>query len=78
MINVCVGAWQCFVDASHQSASGTKTATSEHAQLRDTVMALRLREASLVNDMNALKRRLIELETQVCSSSNRKPVLERK
>jgi len=28
-------------------------------------MALRLREASLLNDINALKRRLIELETQV-------------
>lgn len=54
--------WQCFVDDS-QSASGSKT-SSAHAQLRDTVMALRLREASLVSDMNALKRRLIELETQ--------------
>jgi len=31
-------------------------------------MALRLREASVVSDMNAVKRRLIELETQVCST----------
>ena len=55
---------QCFVDDS-QSASGAKT--SSQAELRDTVMALRLREASLVSDVNAVKRRLIELETQVCS-----------
>jgi len=34
-------------------------------------MALRLREASLVSDMSAVKRRLIELETQVCAASLR-------
>jgi len=58
---LCV--WQCFVD-DNQSGFGAKT--SSQAELRDTVMALRLREASLVSDMSALKRRLIELETQVC------------
>ena len=56
--------WQCFVD-DNQSGFGAKTSST--SELRDTVMALRLREASLVSDMSALKRRLIELETQVCT-----------
>jgi len=48
--------------------SGLRSKASTHtSELRDTVMALRLRDASLVSDMNALKRRLIELETQVCT-----------
>ena len=39
-------------------------------------MALRLREASLVSDMNTLKRRLIELETQVCMQLSRSSALQ--
>jgi len=45
--------------------STAKPSASSQAELRDTVMALRLREASLISDMNTLKRRLVELETQV-------------
>jgi len=54
------------VEGGQSSGSGGKTSSTQTAELRDTVMALRLRETSLVSDMNALKRRLIELETQVC------------
>jgi len=43
-------------------------AAAGQTELRDTVMALRLREASLLSDTNALKCRLIEIETQVCVS----------
>jgi len=64
MLLFCCG-WQCFVDNNH-SGFGAKPSTQ--AELRDTVMALRLRETSLVSDINALKCRLIELETQVCKS----------
>ena len=71
---VCCVCLQCFVDDNH-SASGTKSSSS-NAQLRDTVMALRLREASLVSDMNTLKRRLIELETQVCMQLSRSSALQ--
>jgi hypothetical protein len=56
---------QQFLHENKSSSSGSGNKSTSQTDLKETVMALRLRETYLVCDLNLLKQKLMELETQV-------------